>query len=568
MQRLTGAALAATLVLGGLAPTSAMTGRHSSLGRGTASATAPLGFVATHTQAMKLSNAIDVGSVNPAMPMVIVVGLTANKAAAEAELHHIYTKGDPQFHRFLTPQQFTAAFAPSAASVTAVESYLSSEGFKGISASPNRMTVRAQGSATQVERAFATSIHNFSQNGKAVFANTTAANVPAALSDKVLAVLGLQNAPMIIPIQAPKAAVQTAILKIANARLAANHGRLTTASQPCDGLQFIPAVGPPSSLGIPLPAFPPLPVGPCPGKGYYTNDFEGAYDDQGDPTASHTVVAEFSEGNQAPLVSDLRLNEYVNGLRQVPVTIVPVDLQSPDTYGAGEWEMDTQVETGVAGDVKALYDYNVGSLIDNDITLAFNRWVTDDIAPIANASFGECEYESEIDASMALDDQILLEGLLQGQTLFASSGDTGSACPNNALGNGDGPVGIPDVSYPASSPYAEGAGGTSLFTGYTSDQYFGEIGWNSGGGGISLFESAEFWQNPENPINCPPEYCSLRTIVAGRRNPERGTHRSGQRDGCRCGRLRMHLLPRRRPHGKCRHELGRAPLGRRLQPPG
>src|SRR5581483_11662384 len=80
----------------------------------------------------------------------------------------------------------------------------------------------------------------------------------------------------------------------------------------------------------------------------------------------------------------------------------------------------------------------------------------------------------------------------QGQTVFASSGDTGGFCPvapNNGV-----PAGLPDVSYPASSPYVVSVGGTTLLTN-SDGTYDNEVAWVAGGGGLSYFEYQPYWQD-------------------------------------------------------------------------
>ncbi len=74
--------------------------------------------------------------------------------------------------------------------------------------------------------------------------------------------------------------------------------------------------------------------------------------------------------------------------------------------------------------------------------------------------------------------------------MFFSSGDTGSQCPAVVGVNGV-PAGLPDVNYPASSPYGIGVGGTSVLspTGPT------EIAWYAGGGGSSLLEPTPAFQS-------------------------------------------------------------------------
>ena len=96
-------------------------------------------------------------------------------------------------------------------------------------------------------------------------------------------------------------------------------------------------------------------------------------------------------------------------------------------------------------------------------TTVFNRFVTDDTAQAGSASFGECEVLPDLDGSMAAWDQIFQEAAAQGQTVFASAGDTGGFCPVEVGVNGV-PAGAPDVNYPASSPWVVSAGGTTLLT--------------------------------------------------------------------------------------------------------
>jgi pseudomonalisin len=87
-------------------------------------------------------------------------------------------------------------------------------------------------------------------------------------------------------------------------------------------------------------------------------------------------------------------------------------------------------------------------------------------------------------------DTVLEEAVAQGQSMFFSSGDTGSQCPAVVGVNGV-PAGIPGVSYPASSPYGIGVGGTSVL----SSSGPTEIAWYAGGGGTSLLERTPGFQS-------------------------------------------------------------------------
>jgi len=91
-------------------------------------------------------------------------------------------------------------------------------------------------------------------------------------------------------------------------------------------------------------------------------------------------------------------------------------------------------------------------------------------------------------------DQTLAQGVLEGRTLFAATGDTGSSCPvlvlGPDLGAGNGVInqGVPIVNYPAASPYVVAVGGTVLYPdGSTPAQRGLEYPWPYTGGGQSFF---------------------------------------------------------------------------------
>ncbi len=350
----------------------------------------------------------------------------------------------------LTPDQFMASYGPTSSQVQAVTSYLSSEGLTNISVESNNLFVTADATAAQAESAFNTQINQFQQNGLTIYANLTAPQVPTSLNGIVASVMGLTNAGVMTP--HPAAPNVSSYL-----------------------------------------------------QSYNPQDFQAAYDAGKTATGAGTAIAIFAEGDLTSTVQDLRTEEAANHLPQVPVSIVPVGIASPDTSGADEWDMDTQYSTGMAQSVSHLYLYDATSLTDSDLALEFNRFAAQDLARAGSASFGECEYQAYLDGSMVADDETFAEAALQGQTVFASAGDTGGFCPvapNNGV-----PAGVPDVNYPTSSPYVVSVGGTSLFTQGTPSQnggasgvsYDSEIAWVAGGGGPSLFEYQPYWQNGVTP---------------------------------------------------------------------
>jgi len=406
----------------------------------------PAGWASTATLPITPANASDLGALSPSQSITVRVGLQLRNVD---QLKQAIAGGQE-----IDPGSFNAAYAPTTTQVNAVTAYLSSQGFSNISVEPNNVIVSASASAANVSKAFNTSLDSFSQNGSTIYANTAPAYVPASLSGTVVAVLGLNNAQAMKP----------------------------TPKQPT----------PCSFFGVGTPAQACL-------RFYDPSTYSIAYDAGKTPTGHATNVAIMTEGSLTQSISDFRLNEQQFNLPQANIKIVPVGLPSTDTAGATEWTLDMTYSTGMAGAVQQLYLYNTTSLTDSDIALMYSRWATDDLSKIGNSSFGGCEFFSFLDGSMVIMDEILAQGAVQGQTMFVSSGDSGSFCGVAASANGV-PAGAPFVEYPAASPYSNAVGGTDLFTN-ADGTYKGETAWEAGGGGISQFEYSPYWETAVQPVD-------------------------------------------------------------------
>jgi len=412
-----------------------------------------------------LTNATLVGPLADATSMHVVLGLQARNAnQIQPTLKAMLTPGNSLNGTSLTLQQFVTQFGATSAQVQAVKDYLSGMGFTDITVADNQLLIDAYAPARNVESAFNTSLAQYSVNGASVFVNTAPAQVPASLSGVVIAVLGLNN-------------------------VASLHTDITRLS-----------VGP---MTVPCSA-PSCPVPDVSNESYGPQQYQIAYDGacpsdnptcpaKNFPTGSKTVIGIIAEGDLTQVVTDLRTYEKTNDLPEVPVTVVNAGVASADTSGEDEWDLDSQTSTGIAQQVSHLYFYVATSMTDSDLALAISKAVSQNKVKAFNMSFGECEFYPYIDGSMLVDDEVFAEAALQGITPFASADDNGSACPAEAT-NGVPLSGPPDTSYPASSPYVIAVGGTNLFTNADFTYDF-ETGWEASGGGLSLFETAPFWQS-------------------------------------------------------------------------
>jgi hypothetical protein len=231
------------------------------------------------------------------------------------------------------------------------------------------------------------------------------------------------------------------------------------------------------------------------------------YDQPSTNLGNGQTMAIFGWGVTTGVVDDLRSFEQENELPQVPITVKSYgDTTTPDTSGDGatvEWELDTQASTGMAPDVQGETLYFGHHNTDTDILAALAAWANDRKGPLqASASFGECENIPAAEPVIGVDglegpgDQVLEQAVIEGRTLFSSTGDTGSSCPVVPVDtNGVATQAYPALNYPSASPWAVAVGGTVLNSdGGNPPKRFSETAWEFGGGGNSTQIPAPSYQ--------------------------------------------------------------------------
>src|SRR5262249_52976110 len=99
----------------------------------------------------------------------------------------------PNYHRWLTPQQFGERFGASPTELVQISAWLRSEGLTIHDVAQGRHWISFSGTVAQVENAFRTELHRYEVAGEEHFANATEASVPEALGSLVEAVDGLND---------------------------------------------------------------------------------------------------------------------------------------------------------------------------------------------------------------------------------------------------------------------------------------------------------------------------------------------------------------------------------------
>jgi pseudomonalisin len=415
------------------------------------------------------SNATAAVAANKPLHVVVTLKLR-NQQALEKFIHEVNQPGSPNFRQYLTPQQVLDTYAPTEAQVAAVQRYLIQAGFTNVQVAKNRMLVTADGTAATAKAAFNTSLVQFNDAGRQVYANSSDAQVPSALADVVDTVLGLQN-------------VVTAHTNYHLAKPAQPGASVALSARKSATAQAAQAVVTPHN-----------PV-----------EFSSLYGAGSTPTASSTTIGIISEGDLTQTLSDLQTFTSNNSLGTVQTNVVQTGASGSDysdTSGTVEWNLDSQSIVGAAGGaVNQLMFYDAPSMNLSDITAAYNQAVTDNIAKVINVSLGVCEADAQQGGSQSADDAIFKVGMAQGQTFSVAAGDHGVyECQNGVPPSN---LSTYSVGEPATSPYVIAVGGTSLYT--TNGQYDHETVWNSGldntgalwatGGGVSQYETAPSWQS-------------------------------------------------------------------------
>ena len=128
--------------------------------------------------------------------MMLVLKTTSEQGAAlETLLAQQQDRSSPNYHKWLTPQEFGAQFGASEVDVQKITSWLESRGFQIDNVANGRNVIQFSGNAGLVQAAFHTTIHKYAVNGKENWANSSDPSIPAALTPAVAGIASLNNFP-------------------------------------------------------------------------------------------------------------------------------------------------------------------------------------------------------------------------------------------------------------------------------------------------------------------------------------------------------------------------------------
>jgi subtilase family serine protease len=365
---------------------------------------------------------------------------------AESLMTSLHTPGNSQFHRFLSPSEFAARFGPTPADVARVIAQLAM--YKLTAKQTSTTTLRVTGSPANLERAFAVNLHAYqvSAHGHAraytFHAPLAQFSIPSEMTGSVSAVVGLDSRPTYRP-------NNRTVPKLLR--------RAARTAKPAA------TVNPPGLLTV--------------------TDFSKLYDvhplyQQGITGHGRTLgivtLASFTPSDAFAYWHALGLSVDPNRIQIVNVDGGPG--APSDASGFIETTLDVEQSGGIAPGAKVIV-YQAPNSAQGFLD-AFASAVDSSSASSVSTSWGLWEWFQDIstvtdpitgqpaDLLQAFH-ELFLRAAIQGQTLFAASGDSGAYEVNGDLGcNPETPFLTCNltlsVQHPASDSAITAAGGTTL----------------------------------------------------------------------------------------------------------
>jgi subtilase family serine protease len=401
------------------------------------------------------------GLVDTQQHIALSIGLRPQHTASlHRYVQNIVRVTSTDYHRFLTPVQYTTTYSPTETAYRSLIQFLQSTGFTITHTYDHRLLLDFSGTVQQVEQTFHVTLHTYrGPDGQRYYANNSDPLLPTRFANDIVAINGLNNALHWYPTQ---------IL----ARQLSN-------------------IAPISSQHA------------CPSrnKNYLVPDqFAEAYNLNGLYRAhirgEGQTIALFELSPFAK--SDIMAYSTCFGKSHTVIQEIRVGKHLKSDEGALEVETDAELTLSAVPQLKVLKIYEAG----NDVTSYLSQWarIIQDAPAVISTSWGLCE--KALDAATIKQENILFTtAAAQGQTIFASTGDTGSA---GCLGDTTIPLQETGIDDPASQPFVTSVGGTSLSL--KGSLYGDETAWNTtqeppkgyngaSGGGISQYWAGPAWQN-------------------------------------------------------------------------
>lgn len=349
-------------------------------------------------------------------------------------------KRSPNYHQWLTPEQFGKQFGPTDADIQTVTTWLQSHGFT-VGSTKGRTVLEFSGSASQVKEAFHTTIHKYAVNGEQHWANASDPMIPTALTPAVTGVLTLHN---FLKKPASHFNGQAVPAKLVPGK----KPQVTFPAQ--NGQPAINALAPQDYAVI-------YNINPV-----YNSGIRGA-------GSTIAVVGRSNLYNGGEDVSDFR-----NNIGECCGSIgVILDGPDPGDLGGGEEAeatLDSTWSSAIAPYALVELVVSASTNTTDGIDLSEVYIIEKNFADIMTESFSACELYST-DSQLAFSSTMAEQAAAQGITYFVSTGDNGTAgCDDPSVAPATNPI---SVNLIASTAFNVAVGGTEFNENGDATKYWG-----------------------------------------------------------------------------------------------
>ncbi len=390
----------------------------------------------------------DQGAVADAQPVNRIYLLLNRTSEQQTALNKLMLdqmdKNSPNYHRWLTAEQYGTQFGPSDDDVQTVKSWLSAQGFTGIKTNAGKTIVEFSGTVGAVRRAFSTDLHNYMVRGEKHFANASDPQIPAALAAIVGGIPSLHNFRK-----------QSQIKRLGQFRRDFTTGEIRPLFTFSDVNGTFFGVGP--------------------------ADFAKIYNIPAGADGSGQSIAIVARSNINPQdVTDFRSMFGLPAYQPCNLAVAQAQLcvilngADPGLVSGDEGEADLDVEWSGAVAPKATIKFVVSESEQTDAVDgvdASSLYIVDNnIAPVMSESFGLCESASGT-AGNAFQNALWQQAAAEGITVSVSSGDNGSAACDDPNSESSATKGIA-VSGTASTPFNVAVGGTDFDDGANKSTFW------------------------------------------------------------------------------------------------
>lgn len=402
------------------------------------------------------------------------------------------TPGSPNYHKWLTPEEFGQMFGPADEDVQTVATWLLNQGFQVERISAGKTAIEFSGTAGQLRQTFHTDLHKFVVNGKSNWANANDPEIPSALASVVKGFVSLNNFPR--KNFAQSKGVFTRDMQT---------GKIKPLLTLSNGSENYYLLGP--------------------------GDFSTIYNSKplisaGTNGAGQTIAI---VGQTNINLQDVTAFRNMFGLSNVPDNHTKVILNGPDPgINSDEMEaiLDVEWSGAAAPGANIVLVASESTETTSGVDLSALYIVENNLASVMSESYGACERDMG-NAGNQFVNSLWQQAAAQGITVLVSSGDSGSAGCDYA-GYYDYATQGTAVNGLASTPYNVAVGGTDFNDVGTQSSYWSnnntsgswtsalgyvpEMTWNDScaGGGSPTTASCtnssnlQLWAASGGPSNC------------------------------------------------------------------